>query len=241
MGISKKKILIIVPAYNEEGNIKRTVEELASLGEDYSILVVNDGSKDSTFEKAKQTEAIVASLPYNLGIGGAVQTGFRYARDKGYDIAVQFDGDGQHDASYISKLLEPVISGEADVCIGSRFLPPYSDYRSSFLRRIGINFFAHLISFLTSYKVTDPTSGFRAFNKRMIKIFAHYYPHDFPEPEAISVSSRYGMKLKEIPVKMRKRVSGSSSIRYLYTLYYMIKVTFAILLDKIKNKKGYLL
>ena len=239
--MKKKKILIIVPAYNEEGNIKKTVDELSSLDEKYSILVVNDGSKDSTLEKAKQTKAIVASLPYNLGIGGAVQTGFRYAGDKEYDIVVQFDGDGQHDASYISKLLDPVINDQADFCIGSRFLPPFSDYRSSFLRRIGINFFAHLISFLTDYKVTDPTSGFRAFNKRMIRIFANYYPHDFPEPEVISVSSRYGMKLKEIPVKMRKRASGNSSIRYLYTLYYMIKVTFAILLDKIKNKKEYLL
>lgn len=239
--MNKKKILIVIPAYNEEGSIKKTVEELSSLDTKYSILVVNDGSKDSTLEKARETRAIVASLPYNLGIGGAVQTGFRYAKEKDYDVVVQFDGDGQHDASYIEKLAEPVLNGDVDLCIGSRFLPPFSDYRSSFLRRIGINFFARLISFLTGNRVTDPTSGFRAFNKKMIRIFAHYYPHDFPEPEAISVASRYGMKVKEIPVKMRKRSAGNSSIRYLYTLYYMIKVTFAILLDKIKNKKVYLL
>ena len=235
---NKKKILIVVPAYNEEGSIQNTIAEIFSACPFYSILVVNDGSLDATFKKAKQTKVMVVSLPYNLGIGGAVQTGFKYAQGNDYDIVVQVDGDGQHDVGYLEQLLNPIIKNEADLTIGSRFLPPFSEYQSSFLRRIGINFFARLISFLTKYKITDPTSGFRAYNRKMIKIFAQYYPSDFPEPEAIVVAGRYDAKIKEIPVKMRERLSGSSSIRYLKTLYYMVKVTFAIFLDKIKNKKG---
>jgi len=235
--LMSKKILIIIPAYNEQGNIQKVIEEIYAADSSLSVLVVNDGSTDNTFGEASKTKAMVVSLPFNLGIGGAVQTGFKFANKNDYDIAVQVDGDGQHDIKYLEKLIALILNNEADISIGSRFIPPYLGYQSSFIRRIGINFFARLISFLTDYKVTDPTSGFRAYNKKMIEVFAGYYPNDFPEPEAIMVAGRYRARVKEVPVQMRKRMTGSSSIRYLKTLQYMIKVTLAILLEKIKRKK----
>ena len=234
--MDSKKILITIPAYNEVGNVGRTVQEIISSSISVDILVVDDGSSDATAHEARQTPALVASLPFNLGIGGAVQTGFRYALQEGYPYVVQMDGDGQHDTAYLKELLAPVFQGEADMTIGSRFIGPFLGYRSSFVRRIGINFFAHLISFLTGYSITDPTSGFRAYNTRAIKIFAENYPYDFPEPEAIVVAQRAGLRIKEVPVQMRKRTIGVSSIRYMKTLYYMIKVTVAILLDMVKCK-----
>jgi glycosyltransferase involved in cell wall biosynthesis len=237
MNLKGKRVLIIVPAYNEQGNIQKTVEEIYSVGIPLAVLVVNDGSKDRTEQEARLTRASVISLPFNLGIGGAVQTGFQYARDKGFDIAVQIDGDTQHDPHFLGALLQPIVNNEAEMAIGSRFLPPFVGYRSSLIRRIGIHFFAHLISFLTDARITDPTSGFRAYNRRMIRLFADYYPQDFPEPEAIVVARRYKAKILEVPVQMRKRAAGSSSIRYLKTFYYMMKVTFAILLDKLKINK----
>ncbi len=234
--MKEKKILIIIPAYNEEGNIRNIVDEISVLQDHtLSVLIINDGSSDRTLSEVKQTNAFVVSHPFNLGIGGAVQTGFKFARDKGFDVAVQVDGDAQHDVRYLQRLLAPVLKDEVDMSIGSRFLPPYLGYQSSFIRRIGINFFAGLIGFLTAYKITDPTSGFRAYNKKMIKIFADYYPQDFPEPEAILVAGRHKARIQEIPVQMRQRLAGSSSIRYLKTLYYMVKVTFAIILDKLKH------
>jgi len=233
---SGKKILIIVPAFNEEANIKKTVREIFSLKLDLDVLVVNDGSKDATVNEARAAGAHVISHPFNLGIGGAVQTGFKFAARHNFDIAIQVDGDGQHDVAYLEKLLEPILKDEADMAIGSRFIT-LSGYQSSFIRRIGINFFARLISFLIGFRVTDPTSGFRAVNKKMIRVFSQYYPQDFPEPEAIVVARRYNARIKEVSVVMRKRAGGNSSIRYLKTFYYMVKVTFAILLDKLKSKK----
>jgi len=203
--MNQKKILVIIPAYNEEGNIKRTIEELNALNLSLSTLVINDGSKDSTEDEARQLNTFLISLPINLGIGGAVQTGFQFAQSHGFDIAVQVDGDGQHDVGYLEKLIEPLWQREADMTIGSRFIPPHLGYQSSFVRRIGIHFFAHLISFLTEYKVTDPTSGFRAYNKKMINVYARHYPHDFPEPEAIVVAGQYEAKVMEVPVQMRKK------------------------------------
>lgn len=236
--MKKVDILAIVPAFNESGNIGNTVKELLSLPLPITVLVINDCSRDSTALEAKAAGAKVISLIYNLGIGGAVQTGFKYARSKGFELAVQVDGDGQHDVRYLEKLVEPILEGRAEMTIGSRFLPPHLGYQSSFIRRIGINFFSELISLLTHCEVTDPTSGFRAYNRNMINEFAQYYPHDFPEPEAIMVARASGARIVEVPVEMRKRVAGISSIRYLKTLYYMIKVTFAILLNKIKKKKA---
>ena len=232
-----RKVLVVVPAYNEEGNIQTTIQRLRSLPLSLTILVIDDGSRDRTAQEASAACAGVISLPFNLGIGGAVQTGFQFARDKDFDIAVQVDGDDQHDVQYLAALLQPIIDDEVDMTIGSRFLPPFLGYRSSLIRRLGIHFFAQLISFLTGYKVTDPTSGFRAFNRRMIRIFADDYPHDYPEPEAIVVARRYHARVREVPVVMRKRSSGHSSIRYFYTLYYMIKVTFAVILAGLKKRK----
>lgn len=231
------KILIIVPAFNESGNIRRTIANIQQHAPTSDILVVSDGSTDNTVQVVRESQVAVMALPFNLGIGGAVQTGFLYAQAHQYDIAIQVDGDGQHDVAYLVPLLAPILAEKADMTIGSRFLPPYLGYQSSWVRRIGINFFAGLISFLTPYAVTDPTSGFRAYNKKMIEVFAHYYPHDFPEPEAVAVAGRWGARLQEVPVQMRERVSGQSSIRYLKTLYYMIKVTFAICLDRLKRRR----
>lgn len=228
------KFLVIIPAYNEAKNIVGTIASVRAVNLPCDILVIDDGSHDATADEARKQGVGVISLPFNLGIGGAVQTGFQFARNWNYDYAVQVDADGQHDPNFISAILDPVQSGDFDMVIGSRFLPPFSQYRSSFARRVGIHFFAWLISFITQYRVTDPTSGFRAFNNKMIAIFADYYPHDFPEPEAISVAGRYGAKVCEVPVKMYKRVAGMSSIRYFRTFYYMAKVTLAILLDRCK-------
>ena len=235
--MNKQNVLVIVPAFNESGNIQRVVEELLSLPLSVSVLVIDDGSRDGTAREAKSSGAKVVSLPVNLGIGGAVQTGFQYALRQNFDLAVQVDGDGQHDVSFLEKIISPVAQHQADMAIGSRFIPPYLGYQSSFIRRIGIHFFAGLIGFLTGVRVTDSTSGFRAFNRRLIKAFARNYPHDFPEPEAIVLAKRLGARIIEVPVKMRKRETGVSSIRYLRTLYYMIKVTFAILLDMLRKKE----
>ena len=229
------RLLIIVPAYNEAGNIGHTVREIDDFAvpvKEFQILVVDDGSQDATYQEARSTSAKVVRLPFNLGIGGAVQTGFRYALRHGFDLAVQIDGDGQHDVVFLPQLLAPVLENYADIAVGSRFIGPYQGYRSSFVRRIGIHFFAELISRLTGFKVTDPTSGFRLYNRRAIRIFAEDYPQDYPEPESIVIAQRYGLKLLEVPVQMRRRAAGHSSIRYLMTLYYMVKVTLAIVLRR---------
>ncbi|MDP8265968.1 MAG: glycosyltransferase family 2 protein [Candidatus Aceula meridiana] len=231
------KILAIIPAFNEEGNIENVVKEITALASGVDIVVVNDNSKDRTEACAHRAGAKVLNLPFNLGIGGAVQTGYQYAMAKGYDIALQIDGDGQHDVKFLESLVTPIKNNLCDMAIGSRFLPPYLGYRSSMIRRIGIGFFANLISFLIGQRVTDPTSGFRAVNKKLIGIFAQDYPLDFPEPEAIVTASCAKARILEVPVQMRQRLTGLSSIRYFKTFYYMIKVTCAILLRRIKTQK----
>ena len=236
MNTASYRILVIVPAFNESGNIGRTVQEIRACGlKNVDILAINDGSTDATEKEALLAGGLVVSLPFNLGIGAAVQTGFQYAKSHQYDIAVQIDGDGQHDAAYLGKIVEPIFRQEADMVVGSRFLEKSGGYRSSFSRRVGINFFVHLINALTGVKVNDPTSGFRAYNKKMIGLFSEYYPHDFPEPEAIVVAQQAGARIVELPVVMRAREAGSSSIRYFKTLYYMVKVTLAILLHMIRQ------
>ena len=229
------RTLIVVPAFNEEGNILRTLSDLNGLERTFDILVVDDGSIDRTAELVKGANVALVSLPFNLGIGGAVQAGFQYAARYGYDVVVQFDGDGQHDGRFLQALLNPIARGDADLVVGSRFLE-HLGYQSSFLRQIGIHFFSFLISFLIGLKVTDPTSGFRAYSRRCFSIFAENYPIDFPEPESIMIVHRYGLRVKEVPVIMRGRQQGSSSIRYLKTLYYMVKVSFAMCLDLLKQR-----
>ncbi len=237
-GKNAPRILIIVPAYNEQANIRKTLNEIGALSIHVDAVVIDDGSIDATAHEARSAGARVISLPFNLGIGGAVQTGFQYAHDNNYDIAVQVDGDGQHDVAYLSKILTPVVNGEADMSVGSRFMPNQEKgYMSSFTRRIGIGFFVSLIGILTGCHIYDPTSGFRAYNKKMIRLFARHYPHDFPEPEAIVLARKINATIKELPVVMRKRQGGASSIRYFKSMYYMMKVTFAILLDMLKSRK----
>ncbi len=234
--MKSKKILIIIPAYNEEKALPRLIAELKSLPLPLDLLVVNDGSRDQTAEAARQAGAWVVDLPCNLGIGGAMQTGFKYVSQEGYDAAAQVDGDGQHNPVDLLKVLEPVLQGELDLSIGSRFLSDKGGFKSTFTRRLGISFFSTLLSALTGLPVTDPTSGFRAVSKKLALRFAEYYPVDFPEPEAIMIAHRTGARIGEVPVSMRKRLGGISSIRYWKTVYYMFKVTLAILIDRLKKK-----
>ncbi|HNX69517.1 MAG TPA: glycosyltransferase family 2 protein [Candidatus Omnitrophota bacterium] len=231
------KILVIVPSFNEAASIRHVVEEARTVFPCATLLVINDNSADNTEEEALKSGALVATLPSNLGIGGAMQTGYQIALEEDYDIAVQLDGDGQHDPAFLKTLIAPILENKLDFCIGSRFLDPSSpSFRSTWLRRIGILFFCRLLGLLTGLYLTDPTSGFRAVGKKLIRIFASYYPVDFPEPESIQAAKRLGARIGEVPVLMRERQGGISSIRYLRTFYFMIKVTLAILIDTLKKK-----
>lgn len=225
------KILVIIPAYNEAGNIERTVDDLAKKAPDVDIMIINDCSTDRTKEIMRENDFPFLDLPINLGIGGGVQTGYRYALEQGYDIAIQFDGDGQHDASYIKDLIAPIVNDEADVVIGSRFLEK-EGFQSSALRRFGINFLSGLIHILCGVKVRDVTSGMRAVNKKMIALFAEQYAQDYPEPEAILASGMAGAKIQEVPVQMRERMAGQSSISAWKSVYYMVKVSLALIIER---------
>jgi glycosyltransferase involved in cell wall biosynthesis len=233
---NKKRVLIIIPAFNESRGIARLIGELHKNYAEYDLIVINDGSDDDTGVVAEEAGAAVINLPYNLGIGGAVQTGFKLALRDHYDVAVQLDGDAQHDPKYLRHIIDPVATGKLDLCIGSRFMETNTGFQSTFSRRIGIRFFSSLLKIITGIPLTDPTSGFRATGKALIPYFAAYYPIDFPEPEALQMAKRLGKRIGEVPVKMRKRLGGVSSIRSLKTVYYMIKVTLAILIDTLKRK-----
>lgn len=228
--VSQMKVLALVPAFNEERNIYEVVTSIKACQPEIDVLVVNDGSLDRTSNEAKRAGAHVIDLPNNLGIGGAVQTGYMYAVNNSYDIAIQVDGDGQHDPEDIGKLIESIEKGEADMVIGSRFVCK-SDYKPSFSRKMGINFFAKIVSILVKSPIMDTTSGYRAVNKRVIELFANYYPTDYPEVETIVYASRKGMKIKELPVNMRERQGGRSSITPVKAIYYMLKVTLALILQ----------
>jgi glycosyltransferase involved in cell wall biosynthesis len=225
--LAELKRIAIVPALNEEVTVGRVIGEIRAFDPGFDVVVVDDGSTDRTAGVAADRGAYVLRLPFNLGIGGAMQTGFRFAFEEGYDIAVQIDGDGQHDPTQLPKILEPVLAGEADLCVGSRFTGEGA-YRSSFVRRIGIKIFARLVSAVVRQKLTDTTSGFRAVNRRGIALFAADYPHDYPEVEATVMSVKHKLRLKEVPVEMRERGGGSSSITALRSVYYMTKVLLAI-------------
>jgi len=222
-----RKRIAIVPAYNEERNIGRVIDELRAADPGLDIVVVSDGSVDRTAEVAAQHGAHVIRLPFNLGIGGAVQTGFRYAWENGYDIAVRVDGDGQHDPMQLARVLEPVLAGEADIVVGSRFAGA-SGYRSSAARRVGIRVLAWVVSAIARQRVTDSTSGFQALNRRAIRLFAGDYPHDYPEVEGLVMVIRHRLRLREVPVSMRAREHGRSSIGALGSVYYMAKVLLAL-------------
>lgn len=223
------KVLVIIPAYNEAENIVRVVKRMMEQAPQYDYLVVNDGSTDDTLMLCQQEGFRYIDLPINMGIGGAVQAGYIYARKNDYDIAVQMDGDGQHDIAFLDQMLTPIISREADVVIGSRFLEK-EGFQSSASRRMGINILSGLIWLTTGRHILDVTSGYRAVNRMFIDIYSKDYPMDYPEPEAIVAAIMHLGRVKEIPVQMRAREGGTSSITFKKSIYYMIKVTLAILL-----------
>lgn len=224
------KKLIIIPAYNESECLERTIQDIREHAEGFDYLIVNDCSTDNTRDICEKNEFHYINLPINLGIGGAVQTGYQYAYENGYDLAVQIDGDGQHDAAFLKQMAEVMEEEGADMLIGSRFIEK-EGFQSSLARRIGIIYFTALIKMLTGTKITDPTSGLRMINRSVIKIFARDYPKDYPEPESVVAVLRRGKQVKEIPVVMRERQGGSSSIQFWKSIYYMIKVTLAILVE----------
>lgn len=230
------KVLIIIPAYNEQDNIEKVVNNLIENYPQYDYLVVNDCSKDNTEKILKENNYNYISLPINLGIGGAVQSGYLYARQKDYDIAIQIDGDGQHDPAYIEKLIQPIVDGEADMTIGSRFIEK-EGFQTSFLRRIGINIIRVIIFLCCGIKATDTTSGFRATSKELTAFFSRDYAQDYPEPEAIVAAALNGYRIKDVPVKMKEREGGVSSIKKLKSLYYMLKVSLALIILRIGKKR----
>jgi len=235
-----KKILIIVPAYNEADNIRGVILKLQEENETWDVLVINDASTDNTSAIARETGfAEVIDLPFNLGIGGCVQTGFRYARKKNYDIALQFDGDGQHSAEEIYKLLDIVKSKQADVAIGSRFAQKHDGFKSSAYRRAGIRLFEWFSYMLIHQRITDHTSGFRAYNRKAVHFLADHYPSDYPEPEVVILLGKNGFKIKETFTQMHERKGGVSSIPLTKGPYYMIKVMLAMFMSAIRSKIYY--
>lgn len=222
--------LAIVPAFNEAGAIADTVAAIGRCAPDFDVLVVNDGSTDLTALRAREAGAAVLTLPFNLGIGGAMQSGYIYAEEHGYEVAVQVDGDGQHDPRHIPELLEVLRSdGGLNMVTGSRFLDPEGEgYRSSAARRVGIRFFARLLSAITRQRVTDPTSGFRMTDRHGIELFANDYPRDYPEVEAIVLMHTHRLRSCEVPVVMAPRLTGVSAIGSTQSVYYMVKVFLAV-------------
>lgn len=228
------KVLVIIPAYNEERSIGQVIADIKQYTPEVDIVVVNDGSTDATEAAAKQAGAEVLTLPFNVGIGGGMQTGYLYAKQHEYDVAVQMDADGQHPAEELPKLLAAM--NEADLVIGSRYVEE-SSYRSSKMRRIGMIFFSKLVSMLTKEKFTDTTSGFRAANQKVIDCYARYYPMDYPEVESIVYLKRNGCRVVEVGTEMRERQSGKSSITPIRSAYYMIKVTLAVVMCALRYRE----
>ncbi|NLK24382.1 MAG: glycosyltransferase family 2 protein [Clostridiales bacterium] len=231
------RVLVIIPAYNEEKNIIRTVNDLKKRCPNVDYIVINDCSKDNTEGVLKDNKFNYISLPVNLGIGGGVQTGYKYAVEHDYDIAIQFDGDGQHDAAYIDKLIKPILDGKADMVIGSRFIEN-EGFQTSFMRRFGIKILKVLLKIFCKQDITDATSGFRATSKSLTERFSKIYAEDYPEPEAIIDCVLSGYKVQEVPVIMHERLEGESSINAIRSVYYMIKVSLAIILCRISSKKN---
>lgn len=231
------KKLIIIPAFNEERTLAGVLKDVEAHCPEFDILVVNDGSRDGTSRTARAFPRVrVIDLPINLGIGGAVQTGFLYAADKGYDVAVQVDADGQHRPAEVAKLLEPIVSGEADVVIGSRFLEK-GKYRARPGRKLGIWLFSVTNRLLLGQKISDSTSGFRAYNRKAIELLSRDYPDDYPEPEAIFLLRKKAMTVREVPVEMSDRQGGKSSISLAESIYYMVKVFLAIFVLMLRKNR----
>lgn len=242
----EKSVLLIIPAYNEEKNILKVYQSIISYNKkkktNYDIIVINDGSKDRTREILEENHVPHINLVHNLGIGGAVQTGYKYAYENHYDIAVQFDGDGQHDVNYVQKLIHPILEGQADLVIGSRFLDSHSsEFKSTWIRRIGIQWISFLIRTFTHRRIADTTSGFRAVNRDIIDCFAHNYPMDSPEPSSFVSIAKKGYRTLEIPVSMKERSGGISSVtsNLWKPIYYMVNVSLSIMITSLKNGRDY--
>jgi glycosyltransferase involved in cell wall biosynthesis len=233
--VAEPRAIAIVPAFNEEGAIARVIAELRAYDATLEIVVIDDGSVDRTAGVARDAGARVLRLPFNLGIGGAVQTGFRYAQENGFELAVRVDGDGQHDAAQLDAVIGPVLRGEADIVVGSRYLSATGGYRSSAPRRVGIRLLGRIVSLLTGQRITDPTSGFQALDRKAISLFAADYPHDYPEVEALVLLLRHRLRLREVPIEMRPRSGGRSSISTLSAGYYMVKVLLALLVGSFRR------
>lgn len=232
------KVLIIIPAYNEQENILSTVNKIKEYSEELDYIVINDGSTDNTEKILIENNIKHIKLINNLGIGGAVQTGYKYAYENGFDIAIQFDGDGQHDINYVPNICEPILNGQADMVIGTRYLDKSSSkFQSTFMRRLGSSIISIFIKVFAGKKITDPTSGFRAINKKVIEEFTKEYPKEYPEPESTVSLLVNGYKVEEIPVSMNERTGGTSSIRLWKTVDYMVKVVLAIIIDSISLKR----
>ncbi len=229
------KILLIIPAYNEEENILKTYQKIIDFNKKnktkYDVIVINDGSTDETSKICHENNIPVIDLIRNLGIGGAVQTGYKYALENNYDIAVQYDGDGQHDVGYVKNIIDPIVNNKANMVIGSRFIKKdSSEFQSSFARRIGIKMISFVIKLKTNKKIYDTTSGFRAADKNVISLFALTYPTEYPEPISTVEVLRHHLKVEEVPVSMKERTKGKSSITSWKQAYYMINVFLSILI-----------
>jgi glycosyltransferase involved in cell wall biosynthesis len=229
------RLVAVVPAYNESASIVSVIQEIRAADPDFEIGVIDDGSTDATAQLAAEAGAHVVRLPYNLGIGGAVQTGYQYARDPGFDLAVQVDGDGQHDPAQIPLLFGPILEDRADMVVGTRFAGERL-YRPPLPRRLGIGIFAAVVSLVVRQRVTDTTSGFRAVNRKGICLFAADYPHDYPEVEATVLVFKHRLRMVEVPVAMRVRSGGRSSIGALASVYYMVKVLLAIFIGLFRRR-----
>ncbi len=229
------RILVIVPAYNEEGNITGVIKDLSDNFPNEDILIVNDGSSDNTSEAARDLGINVIDLPYNLGIGGAMQTGFLYAHRMGYDAAIQFDGDGQHKADQISGLLETFNANGLDLVVGSRFISG-NGFSSSILRASGVKILSSVVSWATRNRITDSTSGFRLYGIKAMKLFSSFYPEDYPEVESLILAHKKGLNIEEVPSIMGPRIAGKSSITIFEGAYYMVKVLLAVFIDVMKKR-----
>ncbi len=227
------KKIAIIPAYNERDSIVKTVSDLQKKAPDFDYVIINDCSTDDTMDVCREHGLHVLNLPINLGIGGAVQTGYLYAYNNNYDLAVQFDGDGQHDASYLEMMSMVMEEKQLDMVIGSRFIKK-EGFQSSGLRRIGIRYFAFLTKFLFGKEITDATSGMRMCNRRVMELFIKEYPRDYPEPESVARLLRHKCRIEEVPVIMHERETGVSSISLKKSGYYMIKVSLAVLIERLR-------
>lgn len=233
--IKQNSSLVIIPAYNESESIGPVIDAIRKHAPKTDIAMINDGSVDGTASIAKAKGIVVLNLPFNLGIGGAVQTGYQFADEMGYDIAVQVDADGQHPAEAIVSLIEAVRDDEADMVIGSRYIEK-SEPEPSFPRAVAKWLLAAVISILTGYKITDSSSGFRCANRKVIQLFARMYPRDYPEPETVALLLREKFRVKEIPVRMNHRSAGESSITFSKGIYYVIKVVLAIAINMFEKR-----